>query len=153
MKTEPLDKSLRQHAFAADLPPEMVSFLAGCTKNQRFDEGEYLFREGDRSSRLYLIRHGRVSFESYEPGHGIATLETVEDGDVIGWTALFEPYTHDGRAVKPTLTFSIDGECLLRKMDADSAFGYQIARRLLELTHKRLQRARLQQLDVYRAPK
>ncbi len=151
MNQKPLDRVLGQHPFAAGLSPDMLSFLAGCSKNERFATGEYLFREGERASKLFLIRHGRVTFESHAPGRGTVILETLEDGDALGWSALFEPYVIDGRAVHPTSAFSVDGECLLRKMEADPAFGYRVARRLLELTHVRLQRSRLQRLDVYRS--
>jgi CRP/FNR family transcriptional regulator, cyclic AMP receptor protein len=151
VKPESLEKALSRHAFAARLRPEMLGFLAGCTKNERFEPGNYLFREGDRATRLYLIRSGRVALENHQPGRGTVTLETCEDGDVLGWTALFEPHATDGRALTPTLAFSIDGECLLRKMEADTNFGYAIAQRLLLILHRRLERARLQQLDIYRS--
>ena len=151
MNIEPLDRSLATHAFAESFSPEMVSFLAGCSKNQRLAPGEYLFREGDRAAQLFLIRSGRIALESHEPGRGTIVLETCEDGDVLGWSALFEPHTLDGRALTETLTFNVDGECLLRKMEADATFGYAIARRLLEIVHRRLERTRVQQLDLYRS--
>lgn len=151
MRPEPLDRALASHPFAQSLSPEMQSFLAGCTKNQRFDPGQYLFREGEHASCLYLIRDGRVALESHHPGRGTVSLETVEGGDVLGWSALFEPHSLDGRVLTPTLVFSVDGQCLLRKMDADPRFGYAISRKLLEDVHRRLERARLQQLDVYRS--
>ena len=151
MNLEPLDKALASHPFAAVLSPEMLQFLAGCTKNDRFEPGDYLFHDGDHATRLYLIRSGRVALESHDPARGTLTLETVESKDVLGWSALFEPHSLDGRALTPTLAFSIDGECLLRKMDSDPRFGYAITRRLLEDVHRRLERTRLQQLDVYRS--
>lgn len=151
MKPESLDRALAGHPFAASLSPAMQSFLAGCTKNERFEPGQYLFREGDHASSLYLIRSGRVALESHHPGRGTVSLETVEEGDVLGWSALFEPHSLDGRVLAPTLVFSIDGECLLKKMDADPSFGYAISRKLLEDVHRRLERTRLQQLDVYRS--
>ncbi len=151
MKVESLEKSLAGHPFAASLSPEMLSFLAGCTKNERFEPGHFLFREGERAERLFLIRSGRVALESHQPGRGTMVLESCEDGDVLGWSALFEPHSLDGRASTNTLVFSIDGECLLRKMESDAKFGYVIARRLLEIVHRRLERARIQQLDMYRS--
>jgi CRP-like cAMP-binding protein len=151
MKPEPLDKALTKHVFAASLDPEMLRFLAGCTRNEHYRAGSYLFREGDRASQLFLVRSGRVALESHQPGRGTVVLETCEDGDVVGWSALFEPHSLDGRALTDTHTFTVDGECLLQKMQNDPKFGYVITRRLLEVVHRRLERTRIQQLDIYRS--
>jgi CRP/FNR family cyclic AMP-dependent transcriptional regulator len=153
MNPEPLGRSLAQHAFVAGLSDAQLAFLSGCTKNARFSAGEWLFREGGKADILFLLREGRVAVESAMPGRGAVKVETVGPGDVLGWSALFEPYRWhvDGRALEPTLVFAIDGQCLRGKLDAEPAFGYAFTRRLLYHVHKRLERARLQQLDVYKA--
>jgi CRP-like cAMP-binding protein len=153
MQPESLERSLAQHPFAAGLSEAALAFLAGCTKNARFSGGEYLYREGAAADILFLIREGRVAVESAAPGRGAVKVETVGPGDVLGWSALFEPYRWhvDGRALESTLVFAVDGRCLRGKLDADPAFGYALTRRLLYHVHKRLERARLQQLDVYKA--
>ena len=46
-------------------------------------------------------------------------------------------------------TLELDGPCLRRKCDNDPAFGYDIARRVLQQAHQRLVRSRMQALDVY----
>lgn len=152
MQPESLGRVLEQHPFVSGLSAAEVEFLAGCTKNARFSPGEYLFREGVAADTLFLLREGRVALESHTPGRGAVKLETVGAGDVLGWSALFEPYRWhlDGRAMEPTLTFAVDGRCLREKMEREPAFGFVVTRRLLFLVHQRLERARLQQLDVYK---
>jgi hypothetical protein len=56
----------------------------------------------------------------------------------------------DARARVSVLAFALDGSCLRGKIATDDALGHALARRLLELTHRRLERLRLQNLDVYR---
>jgi hypothetical protein len=48
------------------------------------------------------------------------------------------------------IAFSLDHDCLQRKMSEDAELGYAITSRLLDNTYQRLSRLRLQQLDVYR---
>jgi CRP/FNR family transcriptional regulator, cyclic AMP receptor protein len=153
MQVESLARSLAEHAFTAGMAAAELEFLAGCTKNLRFEPGGWLFREGSAADTLFLIRSGRVALESHAPGRGAVKVETCGTGDTLGWSALFEPYVWhlDGRAIDATLTFAVDGRCLRDKMEREPAFGYAITRRLLFQVHKRLERARLQQLDVYKA--
>lgn len=130
-----------------------VEFLAGCVKNVRIPAGKFLFREGKSADELYLVRSGRLAIEIQDGGRGTIVLETIGADDALGWAALNPPYrwTADARATEPTLCFAVDGACLRRKLDADHSFGYAFTRRLLAEIHERLERARLQALDVYRA--
>jgi CRP/FNR family transcriptional regulator, cyclic AMP receptor protein len=153
MEPESLERSLRAHPFVAELSDEHVRFLVGCAKNAHFEPGEYLFRENGPADALFLLRSGRVALESHLPGRGAVQVETVCPGDAIGWSVLFAPHKWhlDGRAVEPTLAFALDGACIRSKTEADSGFGHAFTRRLLLEVHQRLVRARLQQLDVYKA--
>ena len=153
MNPENLARALAKHRFCSDFSPEVTEFLSGCTKNVRFKPGAFLFEEGDTADWMYLIRDGRVSVENHFPGRGGLTLETLGSGEVLGWAVLFAPHRWhlDCRALEATLAFAVDGKCLRTKLDQDPAFAYAITRRLLLESHRRLERARLQQLDVYRS--
>ena len=83
-----LERVLRAHPFLAELEPEHVKFLVGCTKNARFRTGEFLMREGDREDTLYLIREGSVAIEMPRPGGDPVCVETVGAGDVLGVSLL-----------------------------------------------------------------
>jgi CRP-like cAMP-binding protein len=153
MNVETTEKLLRAHPFASDLTNEQVAFMAGCMRNLRYPAGSYLFREGQPANEFVLLRSGVVSLEVRKPGGGILQLETVSSGDVLGWSVLFPPYVWhlDGRAVENTMALVFDGACLRRKIDEDVTFAYRITHRLLFEVHRRLERARLQQVDVYRS--
>ena len=79
-------------------------------------------------------------------------METVGDDDALGWAALAPPHrwSVDARALEPSLLFAIDATCLRGKLDADPSFGYAFTRRMMNEIHERLERVRLQALDVYR---
>ena len=148
---EDLVRILKSHPFLADLAPEHLAFLSGCAKNTRFRPGEYLMREGDREDQLYLIRQGAVTIEMPAPGRDAVCLETIGPGDVLGVSCMTTTAAHlDCRARETVIAIAIDNACLQGKMNEDPRLGYEISMRLLERTYERLNRTRLQRLDVYR---
>jgi CRP-like cAMP-binding protein len=153
MQVESLSRALREHAFVAEMSDAEVDFLAGCTKNVRFAAGDYLVREGTPADTRLLLRTGRIQLESYVPARGVTGVETLGPGEVIGWATLFPPHRWhlDARALEPVVAFAVDGQCLRTKIETDHGFGYAVMRTLLFIVHRRLERARLQQLDVYKA--
>lgn len=153
MDPQTLARSLGEQKLIAELAPEHVEFLAGCTANQRLRQGDYLFHEGDEADKLYFVRKGKLSLEIQVVGRGTVVVETLHAGEVIGWSTIFPPYLWyvDARAVKDALVFAVDGACLRAKLEADHGFGYAFTRLLLRVVHRRLERARLQVLDVYKA--
>lgn len=148
---EDLERILRKHPFLEDLDPEHVKLIVGCAKNLRFQPGEYLSHEGDEEASLFLIRRGTVAVEAQGPGGQATCIETLMPGDVMGISWIAPNKAHfDCRARDTVLAFSLDAECLLKKMNEDPALGFALTTRLLDNTHERLSRLRLQQLDVYR---
>jgi CRP-like cAMP-binding protein len=134
------------------LVDEHVHVLVGCAKNVRFAPNEFVFHEGDEESTFFLVREGTISLESHLPGRPAATVETLGPGDVLGVSWMFAgARSHiDARARESVLAFALDGGCLRGKVATDDALGHALARKLLELTYRRLERLRLQNLDVYR---
>lgn len=151
---EDLTRLLRAHPYLEALDDAQIAVIVGCAKNVRFDAGDHLMREGDVARAFFLLRVGRVSLDVHIPGKEPLRAETVEPGEIVGLSWLFEPYrvNIDARALEPVVALSFDGGCLRGKMDADPALGYAITRRVLASTISRLERVRLQRLDVFRAP-
>ena len=150
---EGLERLLEQHEFLAGLSAEQTRFLVGCAKNARFAAGAFLLREGQGADVFYLLRLGRVALEIDVPGRGVVQMESVGPGDVLGLSWLVPPYRAqlDARAVEPVVALAFDGTCLREKLEADHDLGYMLARRMFAQAYRRLERARLQRLDVYGA--
>lgn len=133
------------------MDPAYLELIAGCGKNEVFEPGDYLMREGDPADRFYVIRRGRVAMEIAVPHRGAVTVETIEAGDLLGWSWLIEPYrTHlDARAVETAHVIAFDGACLRGKCEQDAALGYELMKRFLPVIVERLQATRVRLLDVY----
>ncbi len=148
---EGLERLLREHAFLKGLSAEQASFLVGCASNVRFGAGEFLLREGGDANAFYLIRRGHVALEIDVPGRGAVQMESLGPGDVLGLSWLVPPYRAqlDARAVEPVVALAFDGQCLRGKLDADHDLGFALAQRMFEQAYHRLERVRLQRLDLY----
>ncbi len=149
---ETLEPLLRKHPFLSGLSDDEIRFLVGCAANRRFAPGEMLFREGDEASHFYLLRAGRVALEVNVPGRGPFQLQSCGEGEAVGWSWLFPPYRWqlDARAAEPVAVLAFDGRCLREKMEQDHRLGYALTKLMLYEVYQRLERARLQRLDVYR---
>lgn len=149
---EDLTRPLGGHPFLSGLDEAMIKTVVGCAKNVRFSPGDFLFREGEEATTFYLVRSGRVSLEVHMPGKEPVRVETACEGDLVGLSWMLPPArVHlDARALDAVVAFALDGACLRAKMEADHHLGYAISKRLLELMFRRLERVRLQRLDVYK---
>ena len=148
---EGMDRIVREHPFFAGLKEDAIQLVAGCTRNVRFDAGQYLFREGEAADEFFLIRHGRVALEVAAPGRAAITIQTVPEGEIVGLSWLIPPYrwTSSARALDLVRAIGIDGRCLRAKCESDHDFGYTMMVRVVPVLVERLQATRLQMLDVY----
>lgn len=142
---------LAEHPFLKDLAPQHLELITGCSKNVRFDAGDFLCRHGENANEFWIIRQGRVSVETFSPTVGPITIQTVEEGDILGWGWLVPPYQwhFDARAIEMTRAISLDGTCLRNKCEADHDLGYELLKRFADIMARRLDATRLQILDVY----
>jgi CRP/FNR family transcriptional regulator, cyclic AMP receptor protein len=152
--TQTLEPLLVQHRFFHDLEPRYIQLLVRCAANVRFQTGDFLFREGQEANRFYLLRYGAVTLETFAPAPGPLTIQTLNEGDVLGWSWLFPPYRwqFDARAATLVRAIALDGTCLRRKCEEDSALGYEMLKRFSRIIIERLQATRMQLLDVYGGP-
>jgi CRP/FNR family transcriptional regulator, cyclic AMP receptor protein len=150
---ENLARLLKEHTFLRGLEDRHLEFLTGCASNVRYAADEFLFKEGQEAGASYLLRSGRIALEISVPGRGPVQIQTVEVGEVLGWSWLFAPYRwqFDARAVEPVRALALDGKCLRAKCEADHDLGYELVKRFLYQVHVRLERTRIQLLDIYRA--
>ncbi|MGA2924526.1 MAG: cyclic nucleotide-binding domain-containing protein [Solirubrobacteraceae bacterium] len=146
-----IDELIAEAPTFAGLESGQLEFIAGCARNEHFDAGSMLMREGDPADRFFLIRRGMIALEIESPGRGTLIVQTLEPGEVVGWSWLFAPYrwAMDARAVESTSVIVFDGGCLRGKCEQDHELGYQLMSRFTANVIDRLQSTRLQLLDVY----
>lgn len=148
---EGIEQILAAQPFFAGFSPEQSRLVAGCARNHRYDEGEYLCREGASADEFFLIRHGRVAVEIAAPARAPIVIATLGEGEIVGASWLVPPYRwmFDARATLLTRAIGIDAACLRAKCEADHHLGYDMMKRFLPIFAQRLQATQMQILDVY----
>lgn len=151
---ETLEGVLGQHPLFQDLEPEVLSTIAGCASNVRFDSGQVIFREGEDANRFYVVREGTVVLEVFNLELGSIPLQTLEAGQVLGWSWLVPPYKwrFDARCVTDVRAFALDGACLRGKCSQEPRLGYELLKRFAMLLEHRLQATRRQLVEAQTHP-
>ena len=148
---EGLDPLLAEHPFLRTLSAAHIRTVAGCAKNERFEPGQFLFREGEEADHFFVIRHGMVAIEIGAPPRGVVTVQTWTDGEILGWSWLLPPYRwrSSAKATELTRVIVLDGKCLRQKCEADHDLGYELLRSFADVLARRLDLAYMQLLDLY----
>jgi CRP/FNR family transcriptional regulator, cyclic AMP receptor protein len=148
---ETIEDLLESHPFFAGLSSGALELIAGCASNVHFDEGSFIFDQGEPADVFYVIRQGRVALEVQSPAKGPLIIDTMEGGEVLGWSWLIPPYQYfaSARAVTPIRATALDGACLRGKCEADTDLGYQLLKRVTTVMYQRLQSTRIRLLDLY----
>ena len=150
---ETLEPILAKHPFLKGLKPEHLKILVGCASNVRFNAGQFLAHEGEEANEFYMIREGKVAVQIQGAERGPIIVQTIGEGEVLGWSWLIPPYRwrFDVKALELTRAIALDGKCLRTKSEEDHDLGYELLRRFAGIIVERLEAARLQLLDVYKA--
>lgn len=137
---------LRRYPYFAGVDEESIKQLAMIAEEKCIPPGTEMFREGDPAKFLSIILAGEVGIE-YLLGNGEKrTVDTLVAGDLLGWSAMVEPYKYTaiGTTTKPTELAMIDAVKLRQLCDANPLLGYRLAREVAKLLGSRLEGARVQ---------
>jgi CRP-like cAMP-binding protein len=142
---------LSEHLFFKGIDPGYLRILEGCAGYERFEEEEWIMRQGGEANRFHIIHEGRVSLQFTSPKCGTVIVETLGEGDILGASWMFEPYRWhwDARALERTCTIAFNAVCLRGICEDDHDLGYELMKRFSRAMIKRLQAARLKCSDIY----
>jgi CRP-like cAMP-binding protein len=139
---------LRRFALFAGVDPADLKEIAMLGDEISFSEGQWVFHEKEDADALYLVQSGTIDLKINldEAGKRQADLSTPTTGDVLGWSALVEPYIYTLSAVATSAVtlVKLDAEGLRRLMSEDAELGYLIMGRLAKALGERLTSLRIQ---------
>lgn len=143
---------IANNEFLSGLRGDYLEFLLENSKEQRFERGEVIFRQGDHADRFFLLLRGEVTIEIPAIYGPPMQLQSLGRGRMLGWSWLISPYRWDfqARAVQDSDVIRFDGEAVLGKCEADPEFGYEILKRFTLLMSERLTAARKSMIDQWR---
>ncbi len=141
-------EKLRRFPLFAGIDPALFKDIAMASEEMTFDEGEWLFVEGNDADALYIVLSGslELKIDLNEDGTRRADLSTLVEGSVAGWSALVDPYVYTLSALATTTVQAarLDAAKLRQMMDANPVLGYQIMKQLSKVLGERLTNMRIQ---------
>lgn len=81
---------LKNAPLFKDLDDAELAEIAALCKEERFESGAYVFREGEPGNRLYLIADGEVRISRDVPGSGEEALAVLKKGALFGEMSVFD---------------------------------------------------------------
>lgn len=143
---------LKRIEFFADLTEEELLAMQEICREERHRAGEFIFGEDAPAEHLYVLKSGKVSIDiKVTGGEYISVLTLSHFADLLGWSALVEPFkfTASGRCVEDSIVISIDGRRLMGLIKNDYRMGFLIMRRVAKLISERARSARLQLIHTF----
>lgn len=81
---------LRNAPLFKTLDDAELAEIAELCKEERYESGAYVFREGEPGNRLYLIADGEVRISRDVPGSGEEALAVLKKGALFGEMSVFD---------------------------------------------------------------
>ena len=141
---------LRRYPYFTAAQDDGLRALAMICDEVAIPSGTVMYREGDKTDKLYILVEGEVDIQ-YTLGSGeLRTVDTVVPGELLMWTALVEPYKSNAvvTARQPCKLIGIHAEKLRNYCDKDRAFGNDMLFHVVRLLATRLEGARVQLATV-----
>ncbi len=144
--------SFRDHPFVRTLTRGQLERLLPCAREVRYEQGSFIFREGEVADTLYLLRDGCVALEQHVPARGTVKVESLCAGDFLGLSWLFPAahWTLDARCLEAVRAIALSADCVRERMNEDQSIRAELLTCVVQALYQRLVRVRLQRLDVYR---
>lgn len=136
-----MDKAalLRSSLLFAGLDDDEASALCRITHQKRFNDGEYIFWEGDEPRGFYIVVEGMVKVLKHTFSGREFIIAFFDRGEVFGEVAVLEakPYPASARAV---------GEAVVLEIGRDEFLGFlsgqpEVALRIIRVLSGRLREA------------
>ena len=143
-----MEHTLRSCEFFELLETRELSEISNLGQMMTFQNGEYVFRQGDYGEHIYIIAEGQIYLErTVDLGahKGNVVIEILGKGRVLGcWSTLLDmPHILMSSAVckQPTKIVAIKGAELRRIMIGNAELGFNLMERLCFLLRDRIQAA------------
>lgn len=122
---------------------EFIDSVSQALEDETFEDGTFIFRQGDPATSLYFLSSGRVRVTV--GAHGSVTKILSRPGEAFGWSSLVGrgTYTASTRCLGVTRVKKVSAEEMSQLLEQDPAAGLIFYRRLARFIRERL-------IDSYR---
>lgn len=142
-------QALKECTLFSVLSDEELALIVSFAEKKQYDAGTTIFQAGDSAGELLVIEEGKVALQMtlpQEPGQPSrkVTIGVINIGDMIGWSAIVDPYCYTLTAVclQEVRAISINGEKLRQLLRDNQKMGYEVLKGLTKLVASRLDETR-----------
>jgi CRP-like cAMP-binding protein len=118
---------LKKIPFFKDISDSDLFEISQKFFENEFRKGEYLFWEGDPSSRLYVVKQGKVKITKHSSAGKEMVLDIVSAGELCGGGAIFsQTQVASAQAIEDVLTYSLSKKDFLLLLERHKKLAIQI---------------------------
>jgi len=148
-------KTLKAFCFFDGLSETELRSLSIIANRVSYQRGDRIFEEKQLAHTLYLIVDGWVDIvvNTDAQGEHHELVTTLSSGDIIGWSALVEPFAYTGAALcaSPVEAIEFKGPDLLGLFELDPNLCCVVMRKVCQVIAHRLRATRLQMVSLFLA--
>ena len=145
MTNKQVFRNLRDCQVFLTLSDAELEKVASLALEKRYRAGTALFEEGDSAEELLVLQEGKVALQLILPaapthaGRRI-TVDTVTKNEIVGWSAIVEPYTYTLTAVclQEVKALSINATGIRGLLWDNQVVGYEVLKCLIKVVASRL---------------
>jgi CRP-like cAMP-binding protein len=139
-------ETLRRFSCFSPVREASLKAVAMISREASVPAGTTIFNERDPADALRIIIDGKVDIRYTLRVGELRTVDTLGAGDILGWSALVEPYRMTGTATASTDTHLVvvEAKPLRALFEQDPLLGYRMMSDAVKLLADRLDGARVQ---------
>ena len=137
---------LRDFSCFRDLSKDQLETISKITDAVCYPPNYVLFEEGEIGDRLFFLISGKVEVLMKIGEDGQARVDTVSSEEIVGCSAMVEPYTYTAteRSLTEVEVLEIDIAAMKELMQQDAALGLKLQQHIIEVLTKRILELRLE---------
>jgi CRP-like cAMP-binding protein len=130
-----------------DISPEVLGKIAALSEELSFNEGQSVFREGEKADKLHFLLKGSIALRVniMSKPESVTVSFVSKANECFGWSGLVEPhyYTASAFCEEPSRILDIAGKQLLKILSDNPEAGFMVMHRVAEMISYRLRNSRL----------
>ncbi len=137
---------LSKFALFRNLPEELLDKVAALSKEERFSQGDVIFREGEQADKLHFLLDGEIVLKvklTSRP-ESISVSVVSQRFESFGWSGVVPPYHYTASAIceADCKILTVPGEDFMKVLSENPAAGFIVMQRITELIASRLRNSR-----------
>ena len=138
--------SLAAFPLFIDVSQDVLGKISAISDELSFNEGQIIFREGERADKLHFLISGSVALRVniMSKPDSVTVSFVSKSNECFGWSGLVSPhhYTASAYCDENSKIMTVSGDGLLQILAANPDAGFKVMHRIANLVSDRLRNSR-----------